>query len=154
MQVLGIRTSQTTIRYAILEVAEELVKFVNQDEENRLLFPAALIRPEEKINWLYLEFDRILRQYPELNRIVIKQQEFGKQLSRASCYSAYFDSVIFLIASQNQIKVDNKLYSAIGTRSSEVKKFAEEKVGKSKTYFDAQMADAIAAAWSARADDS
>jgi len=148
MQVLGIRTSLTTVRYAILDFSGERIEFVNKSDENKLDFPAAFSRPEEKISWLYSEFDRIFHQYPDVELVVIKQQEYGNALTKSGYYSALLDGIIHFIVAQKQKPIESKFYTSIGTKRAEVKSFVEEKVGKSKTYFNEQMADAIAAAWS------
>ena len=153
MQILGIRTAPNTIRYAILEWDVQTPTFVNEDSENKLDIPANFKAIEQKLRWLYDELERILRQYSNIKRIVIKTNEYGRGGEKASSRdAAYLDGVILLFAEQNKISVETKLYRKIGTKRDEVKAFAESKAGVSTCYWNEQMADAVAAAWSGKGD--
>jgi hypothetical protein len=97
--------------------------------------------------------DRVLRQYPGIERIVIKANEFGRGGEKVSSReAAYFDAVVLMTAGTRQLPVDVKLYRTIGTRRNEVKSFAETNVGATNRYWNEQMADAVSAAWSGRND--
>lgn len=151
MMILGIRTSPTTVRYAVLDCNGAAVSLVNADSENKLDFPADCRSIEQKLHWLHQELDRVLRQYPGIERIVIKANEYGRGGEKASSReAAYFDAVVLMTAGTRQLPVDVKLYRTIGTRRNEVKTFAETNVGATNRYWNEQMADAVSAACSGR----
>lgn len=153
MMILGVRTSPTTVRYAVLNCNGAAVSLVNADSENKLDFPADCRSVEQKLYWLHQELDRVLRQYSGIERIVIKANEYGRGGEKAtSREAAYFDAVVLMIAGTRQLPVAVKLYRTIGTRRNDVKTFAATNVGTTNRYWNEQMADAIAAAWSGRVD--
>lgn len=153
MQILGIRTSTATVRYAVLDCNGAAVSLVNANSEHKLDFPADCQGIEQKLHWLYQELDRVLRQYSGIERIVIKANEYGRGGEKASSReAAYFDAVVLMTAGTRQLPVDVKLYRTIGTRRNEVKTFAETNVGTTNRYWNEQMAAAVSAAWSGRND--
>jgi len=151
MMILGVRTSPTTVRYAVLEHNGTTISLINSDSENKLDFPADCRSIEEKLHWLHQELSRVLRQYPDIERIVIKANEYGRGGEKAaSREAAYYDAIILMTAGARQLPVDVKLYRTIGTRRIDVKTFAQANVGTSNRYWNEQMADAVSAAWSGR----
>ncbi len=149
MQILGIRAAPKEVRYAILEDDQGEVRFINADGENKLCFPSRFKNPEEKIYWLYQEFVRILELYPTIERIVIKEPEFTQtRSSRSNRETEYYNGIILLVAAKYAKRVRVTRYKSIGVNSSQVLEFAEEKIGRTKHYWDRQMADAVASAWS------
>jgi len=91
MMILGIRTSPTTVRYAVLDCNGASVSLVNADSENKLDFPADCRSIEQKLHWLHQELDWVLRQYPGIERIVIKANEYGRGGEKASSREALQD---------------------------------------------------------------
>lgn len=153
MQLLGIRTAPKTIRYAIIDWDGKDAIFVNADGENKIDFPADANTIEKKLYWLFRELERILIQYPGIDQITIKTNEYRPKMeSVSSREAAYLDAVIVLFAEKENKKVELKLYRGIGTKRDEVKEFAERNIGISTRYWDIQMADAVVAAWSTRAN--
>ena len=151
MQVLGIRTSPKTIRYAILDWDGKTSVFVNADKENKINFPAKIQTPEKKVSWLFNEFERILRQHPDVESVTIKSNEYSRgRESGSSREAAYLDGTILLASEINQKKVVMKLYKTMKTKRDDVKAFAEKNVGLSSQNWDERMADAVIAAWSSR----
>ncbi len=157
MLILGVRTSPTEIRYAILEIDGDVVKFINAGGENRLKIPNGLIDSDnpmanvsEKLNWLHNEIERVLRQNPEVEKIIIKASEFGLREKANSRLSSFMEGVILNVAGQKSIPVELKVYKSLGTKRCEVKTFASSKAGQSVTGWNEQMADAVAAAWIGR----
>jgi hypothetical protein len=151
MKILGIRTSPSTVRYAILEWDGEVARFINTNGENKLDFPSGFDEVGKKLDWLYKELERIFRQTPNIDRIVIKASEYGRGgETAASRQAAYFDAIVYMSAAQRAIPCTSVLYRSIGTRRADVKTYAEEHVGPSSSHWNEQMADAIAAAWSGR----
>ena len=78
MLILGVRTSPTEVRYAILDCNRQTAAFVNAAEENRLKFPKNMTGPDEKLPWLHTEFERIFRQNLNIEKIVIKTSEYNR----------------------------------------------------------------------------
>ena len=146
--ILGIRTSTKAVRFAILEQQGSTISLINANSENMLTFPASYQKIEQKLNWLFNELERILRQHPDINKIVIKTNEYAPGREQAkSREAAYYDSVILLIAERKQLPVSLKVYKSIGTKRAEVKNFSSTKVGSTSNHWDEPMADAVAAAW-------
>jgi hypothetical protein len=151
--ILGIRTSPTTVRYAVLNCNGVTGSLVNAESENKLDFPADCRRVEQKLHWLHQELSRVLRQYPVIEKVVIESNEYGRGGEKASAReAAYLDAIILLTAGSLQLPVEMTLYRTIGTRRNEIKTFAETNVGKTNRYWNEQMADAVSAAWSGRND--
>jgi len=61
MQILGIRTASTCVRYAIVEWDGQAASLVNAAAENKLDFPADRQEISQKLQWLYSELGRIYR---------------------------------------------------------------------------------------------
>lgn len=58
------RASAQEIRYAVLDKdTNGAVVFLNKDTENRIKYPANIVKVEEKLLWVKSEIDRILRIY-------------------------------------------------------------------------------------------
>ena len=76
MQILGIRVSPSTIRYAILDWDGQIAEFINKDRENKIEFPANICSRGEKLNWFYQELERIHSLYPNIKVVGIKEGEY------------------------------------------------------------------------------
>lgn len=146
MKVLGLRASTTEIRYAILEKTSDEIIFTNQNTEHRMVYPANLDSIESKLKWLYDEINRVIRQNPDIDKIIIKTNEYTNETG-AKRETIYTDAIILLIAFENNIPVVRKLYSQIGATSRDVKERAEARVGRTDRYWNNTMADAIACAY-------
>ncbi len=151
MQILGIRTSSITVRYAIVEWDGQNARLVKADTENKLDFPADHQEIEQKLFWLHGELERILRKYPEVSKVAIKMNEFMRE-KKITRPSTHMDGVVMLAAKQNDKRVATLLYANIqqGMGSKKVQAFSESNVGRSSKYWNVQMADAVAAAWTRR----
>lgn len=148
MQILGVRTSTTMVRYAILEWDGLTAKLLNAAKENRLEFPADKTESAQKLHWLYQELERVLRQNPSVEKIAVKANEYGRGGEKASSReAAYFDAVVLMIAGQKALPVKTFLYKSMKTKRDDVKAFAASIVEVTTTYWNEQMADAVAAAW-------
>lgn len=149
MKVIGIRNSPTKIRYCILEKNENEYIFSNSGLENRLLFPKGMDDIGEKLNWCYDEVSRIIRKNSDIDKIVIKTSELSMRgETNAIRMTTYLDGILILLGKQLGITIVLKKYTNLNTKRVEVKKYAEERVGKTLNYWDEQIADAIAAAFS------
>ena len=147
---LGIRTSPSEVRYAILEnSADRGVIFVNATSENKLQYPASLTTTPEKLRWLKGEMDRIFRQVPDIEQTILKTNEYTGTETKSKRESSYADAVCILAAYEHQIPVVCKLYTQIGSTSQESMGHAESRVGRIDKYWNKQIADAILAAHSA-----
>lgn len=151
MQILGIRTASTCVRYAIVEWDGQTASLVNSAAENKLDFPADRQEIPQKLQWLYSEFERLYRMYPNISKIAIKMNQFGTE-KMANRFSTHMDGVVMLSALQNGKTAQTFLYANMqqGMSSKKVQLFAETNVGRSDKYWNAQMADAVAAAWTGR----
>lgn len=147
MKILGIRVSPQATRFALVEFESSAYKLLNSNTESRLIYPAGLPTSAEKVEWLYLELERLLNEHPDIARVCIKTNEYTPTDSKPKRLSAHLEGAILLFCRQNQILVSIKTYLSLGTRSSEVKNHAEQRVGRTRKYWDTKMADAVVAAW-------
>lgn len=149
MKILGVRTSNKNVRYAILNNDSGSIIWENINN-NRLLYPKDMSGIAQKIVWLSKELRRILEQTPNIDKIVIKVPEYGRIDSASNRASIYLDAVVILEATARDIviPVDLKTYRHLNTRSSEVKDFVECHIGRCNSYWDSTIADALAAAYS------
>jgi len=151
MQILGIRTASSCVRYAVVEWDGQTASLVNAAAENKLDFPADRQEISQKLQWLYSELERIYRKYPHISKVVIKMNEFVRE-KKTTRPSTHMDGVAMLSAMQNRKTVNTFLYANIkkGLGSRTIKNFTETTVGRSDKYWDVQMADAVAAAWNGK----
>lgn len=152
MKVMGIRSSSTEIRYAILEKnnGSDII-FQNRDYENKLVFPAGIEDLQVKLKWVKEEFDRIFRKNNDIEKIILKMNEYAGTENGAKRETTYTDAIILLVAAEYNIPIERKLYSQIGATSKQVKDRAESIVGRTDKYWNDKMADAIqCAAWELR----
>ena len=149
MLVLGIRTAPKEVRYALLKCdGKNTAVFKNAREENRLIFPKDMTKPEEKLPWLHEEFIRIFRQNIGINKVAIKTSEYFGRESVSTRFVAYSESIVINLAGQKRIQLFIDNYASIGTNRREVKSFAASKIKeKNIARWNEQMADAVAVAW-------
>jgi len=151
MKVLGIKTSVTGVRYAILEKsASGAIVFCNQ-EDNRLLFPRDLDSDSKRLVWFFNEFSRLISMHQDIDKVVIKVPESGQRETNALRFSHYLDAMILLGTERHNPPIPclGVQYKALHTRSSEVREFVCSKgIPKTPHYWDIAMGDAIAAALS------
>lgn len=150
-RVLGIRTSTTEIRYALLEDdADGNMHFINKDGENKLQYPATEDDIASDLKWLKTELDRIFRQKPNIEQVMIKTSEYSGIENKSKRKSTYAEAVCILTAAEHNTPVSCKLYSQLRVSSGNVKQRAEELVGRTDKYWDSKIADAVMAAYSVR----
>ncbi len=148
MKVLGFRSDPSHPRYAIVQNTDSGFTLDNADGESRLTYPANITTPAEKVTWLYREIERVFRENADITRVVIKTNEYTQSDSKAKRESAYAEAMLLLYCAQNQIPVETKIYTSLGTKSGTVEGDAEARVGKTSKYWNKKMADAVVAAWS------
>lgn len=148
MKVLGMRASTSEIRYAILAKSDDgTIVFVNKDMEHKLVYPAGIDNIEQKLKWLKDEMLRVVRQNPDICKIVIKMNEYTGTENGAKRETTYADAIFLLVAAENNIPIERKLYNQIGASSRDVKEKADHYVGKTGKYWNKQIADAIQCAF-------
>lgn len=91
--------------------------------------------------------DRIVRQNPNVDRIILKMNEYMGTETSAKRETNYIDAVILLCAFEHNIIVERKLNSQIGSSSVMSKEFAEQQVGRTEQHWNNTIADAILAAF-------
>lgn len=143
MKYMGIRVSSSEIRYAILnKTADDVIVFENLEGEHRLKYPTHCTMIETKLLWAKQELDRIFRQNPEIEQIVLKTNEFASE-TKVKRETTYIDAVVLLMCAEKNVNVVTKLYSQIGTTSKQTLEHAESRVGRPEKYWNKTIADAI-----------
>lgn len=152
MKIMGVRSSSSEIRYAVLEKdIDSNIIFQNRISENRLVYPAGIEELQDKLKWVKDEFNRIFRQNNDIEKIILKMNEYVGTDNGAKRETTYMDAIIMLVAAENNIPIERRLYSQIGATSKHVKNRAESIVGCTEKYWNDKMADAIqCAAWELR----
>jgi len=150
MRILGIRTAPQQIRYALVESTDGTCSLLNASSENLIRKPAHVTEVPEHLKWVKDELQRVIRQNPGLDLIALKTPEFQGSKTNTSRLGDYLDSVVLLVAADAGVPVITKLYSQMATRRSDVARHAEDRVGKTISNWNDQMADAVAAAWIAQ----
>lgn len=148
MKVLGFRADPAGPRYAIVINDGAAITLANADGETRLAYPASVSTAAEKASWLYREIERTFKNHPDIKRVVIKTNEYTQSDSKAKRESAYAEAMLLLYCAQHQVPVEIKIYTSLGTKSSDVKAHAEARVARTAKYWDAKMADAVVVGWS------
>lgn len=148
MAIMGLRASAQEIRFAILDKDDnDNIVFQNKDSENRLKYPATIDKIEDKLYWVKSEIDRILRINPQIEKIIIKMNEYSGVENGAKRETAYIDAIFMLAAKEHNIVVERKLNSQIASSSSQAKEYAERRVARTNKYWNNAMADAILVAY-------
>lgn len=146
MRALGIRTSASEIRYAVVDNDGSQPMLINATTENRLKFPAGCTRVPQKLKWWEGELEAIISKYAGVEAIAVKVNEFTARRDNTSArLGAYLDAVAFLFASRSGIEAKDLLYAQMKTNSGKVMDLAAE-IGKTATYWNPSAADAIVAA--------
>ncbi|UTW50187.1 hypothetical protein KFF05_09350 [bacterium SCSIO 12827] len=147
MKVLGIRVDPKKTRYALIDYDGTDFTLLNADAESRLSYPANVTEPDEKVDWLYRELERVLHENQDISKVCIKTNEYTQSDSKAKRESAYLEGAVLLFCRQKTLPVTVKIYASLATRSADVKCHAEQRVGRTVKYWDTKMADAVIAAW-------
>ena len=148
MRILGIRVSPSTIRYAVVDWDGMNLTFLNRTTENKIDFPANLDSRGAKLNWLFQELDRIISIYPNIELIGVKEGEYIGNETLPKRERASLEGVIQYWSFTKNIPVIMKIYAGIkDVKSREALTFCEKNIGKTETYWNKEMADALLAAW-------
>ncbi|WP_428929691.1 hypothetical protein [Marinibacterium sp. SX1] len=149
MKVLGFRGDPKAPRYAVVSEAGGAYALENAASDNKLSVPASISdeADAERLEWMYREVLAIFDAHPGIERVMIKQNEFTRQDTKAKRRSAYNDAAVILACAHRSIPVELKIYGSMSTTSADTKRHAESRVGKTDKYWDTKMADAVNAAW-------
>ncbi len=149
MKVLGFRGDPKAPRYAVVSEDAGAFKLENAATDNKLCVPASITEDAdaERLKWMYGEVLAIFDAHPGITKVIIKQNEFTRQDTKAKRRSAYNDAAVILACAHRGIPVELKIYGSMATTSADTKRHAESRIGKSDKYWDAKMADAVNAAW-------
>lgn len=146
MKILGVRNSPTKIRFCILNGDKTTYAFTNQSGENKIDMPKSLKTEAEIYQWVKSEFKRVFDKYGPFDHMAIKQNENIPTRYSSVRPVMFLDCIATMVAIENNTSFSSHIYTSLGTKSKEVVAFVESKVTKSSTNWDAQIADAIAAA--------
>ena len=149
MKVLGFRGDPKAPRYAVVSEDNGVFTFENATSDNKLLVPASITEDAdaERLDWMYREILAIFDAHPGIAKVIIKQNEFTPRDTKAKRRSAYNDAAVVLACAHRGIPVEIKIYGSMATTSSDTKRHAEDRVGKTDKYWDTKMADAVNASW-------
>lgn len=149
MKILGFRGDPKAPRYAVVSEVGGVYTLDNAASDNKLSVPASIGEDAdaERLDWLYREMLATFDAHPDIEKVVIKQNEFTPNDNKAKRRSAHADAVVIIACAQRGIPVELKIYASMPTTSKDTKRHAETRVGKTSKYWDNKMADAINAAW-------
>ena len=146
MKILGIRNAPSKIRFCIIDGDKTAFTFSNHDSENKIDMPKSIKTEAEIYQWVKSEYKRIFDKYGPFDHMALKQNENVPTRYSSVKPVMFLDCLATMIAIENNTSFSSHAYNSLGTKSKEVVSFIESKVTKSKTNWDVQMADAIAAA--------
>jgi hypothetical protein len=149
MKVLGFRGDPQAPRYAVVTETGGTYTLENATSDSKLSVPASITEDADaaRLNWLYSEILAIFDANPGIAKVVIKQNEYTQNDTKAKRRSAHADAAVVLACAHRGIPVELKIYASIPTTSKDTKEHAENRVGKTVKYWDNKMADAVNAAW-------
>lgn len=150
LKILGIRTAPIQLRYALIDVNGDECSLMNANSESLIKVPSGMNDFSELLSWEKSEIDRIIIQNQDIEKIVLKIGEYGRNDTKISRLASCVDAVVMLAAKEANISLETKIYNQLGTSRVQVKGYAEDRVGRTEKYWNEQIADAIIAAWSGR----
>jgi len=149
MKVLGFRGDPKAPRYAVVSEVNGIYTLENAVGDNKLAVPASITddADAERLDWIYREILAIFDAHPGIEKVVIKQNEFTRQDTKAKRKSAHADAAVVMACAHRNIPVEMKIYASMTSTSQDTKQHAESRVGKTEKYWDNKMADAVNVAW-------
>lgn len=149
MKVLGFRCDPTAPRYAVVSDNNGFYTLENAASDNKLSLPSSITddADADRLKWLYLEVIAIFDAHQGIEKVIVKQNEYTRSDTKAKRKSAHADAAIILACAHKFIPVELKLYASLETTSTDTKRHAESRIGKTAKYWDSKMADAVNAAW-------
>jgi hypothetical protein len=149
MKVLGFRGDPKAPRYAVVSKEGDAYTLENAASDNKLSVPKSITEDAdaERLNWVYQEILTILTNHPDIEKVMIKQNDYTQSDTKAKRKSAHADAAVVLACAHRGIPVEMKTYKSMPTTSKDTKHHAETRVGKTDKYWDAKIADAVNVAW-------
>lgn len=150
MKVVGVKISTKQVRYAVVESdVEGKISWLNSDNstwENRILFPKEANSRPSQIQFLYKEFDRVIRQErPDLLAIKVGEGIKGSYSAWALLVSSC-ESAIILAALAAHLPVVERRYAGLKLNSRTVEAFVLSRFARPPSLWDIQIAEAVAIA--------
>ncbi|GLS16987.1 hypothetical protein GCM10007874_00020 [Labrys miyagiensis] len=149
MKVLGFRGDPKAPRYAVVCQDSATFTLENATSDSKLQVPASIADEADaaRLEWMYREILRIFDAHPGISKVMVKQNEFTQQDTKAKRRSAHTDAAVVLACAHRDIPVELKIYASMGTTKAKSKELAEIRVARTAKYWDEKMADAVNAAW-------
>ncbi len=131
MTALGFRSDPTAPRFAVVSEVDGVFTLLNAADDNKLPVPAAIGDNDDaaRLRWLFNEMNRIFDAYQGITTVVIKQNEFTQNDTKAKRRSAHMDAAVLLACAMRGIPVVLKNYTSMPTTSAMTKEHAEARVG-------------------------
>lgn len=141
MRILALRASTRHIRYCVLESDGQDIRWLNKDDEHIWSVPKASKSKSDALVDVHQELSRLLSKYkPDLVAIKVAETVHGNPDPKRVSVEA----VIILAAAQNHVQVVERRYRDLKTNSKEVEDFVLIYFAKTETYWDIEIADALA----------
>ncbi len=132
---LGIRTSTTEIRYAIIDMDKK--EMLNKTDHRVKI--AKNLDDFEIFQWLYKELEEIIKQY-SVNKAIICENGYGRD-SKSLRLSNRLDAIIALALANHAVPSTIKL---LNKKEEHIMKYAETHIGKTEKCWNKSIASCIA----------
>ena len=108
MKVLGFRGDPKAPRYAVVSEVGGAYTLENAASDNKLSVPASIAEDAdaERLDWMYRELLAVFDAHPGIDKVMIKQNEFTRQDTKAKRRSAYNDAAVVLACAHRGIPVE------------------------------------------------
>jgi hypothetical protein len=147
MSTLGIKVTPSLIVYALAENQNGQKIILNINSEFRIVFPKKMESIKEKVTFLFEEIIRIVDLNPSIKMIAIRESEYTRYPEDDSKrFSKNLDGVIMAVAAHKNIPFTKKVMQSLKVKKSNLMEAAEAISGKTKTYWNEDIAETIMAA--------
>lgn len=137
MKTIGIRTSNTCIRYAIVDYDGNKYTMLNKDN-HRVNIPKNLADEQCIYDWVYKEIGEIVRN-EHIEKAAIRENAYLKE-KKSLRHSNRIDAIVALALKHAEIPTKIRL---LNCNQEDMKKQAEDLCGKTDKYWDVDIAAAI-----------
>ena len=131
---LGIRTSTTEIRYAVIDADKK--EMLNKTDHRVKI--AKNLNDSEIFQWLYKEIEEIIKQY-SVNKAIICENAYGRD-SKALRLSNRLDAIIVLALANHKIL---SVIKVLNKKEDFIMEYAETHIGKTEKYWNKSIASCI-----------
>ncbi len=145
MLVLGINTSTKGVRYALVQHDGGKARLINADGES-IIELEANAGSGERLSQLHSALDQILTQHP-VEQIALISTDSHNGVAKGQREKLFLDAIIHLSAEQCGLPLIEVSHNQLKTNRNEVAELAEEKIGRTKSAWDANIAWAVMAAY-------